>query len=272
MAMERSPEPRDPALELAQARALAAGVAAGVLALPLTLYARSAAPDPVYTPLIASDGRLYYALALAACAAVGGVAARAAGPSRGDASAWALPATVMFAALGIAGAYPSWPIALATPILAGSGVFAALLVRYLLHVGPSQTRGAAEVARLVLSNVVGYVAFSVILLHHSRGAYALPALFIIAALLMLHWTEGELGFERRVGYALIVALAVAEAAWALGYFQSSGWRLGALSQAIWYGMAAVVLAHARGALNRAALARHAGTAGAVALAALLFAT
>jgi hypothetical protein len=261
--------PRDPALERAQARAMFVGAAAALVTLPLAYYGHHLAVDQYHTPLIAPEGRLFYLASLMAAAAIGWLASRreAGVPSSAD---WALPAVTVFAALWIAGAYHRWPVVLSAALLAGSGVFIALFLRYLRDAGAESTRASAALGEQLLTNIVGFVAFSVILLHHSPVKYGAVEVLIVGALLTLWQLRGV--DLRSAVYALIIGVALAEVTWAVSYWQSSGWALGAIAQAIWYGMAAACLAQTRGALGRDTLVRHGGLAAGVCVIAAIIAT
>jgi hypothetical protein len=204
-----------------------------------------------------------------AAAAVGWLASRQEEGVRQSAD-WALPAVTVFSALWIAGAYHRWPVVLAAALLAGSGVFIALFLRYLRDTGSESARASAALGEHLLTNVAGFVAFSVILLHHSPVKYAAPEVLIVGALLTLWQLRGA--DLRSAVYALIVGLALAEVTWALSYWQSSGWALGAIAQAVWYGMAAACLAQTRGELRRDTLVRHGALATGVCLLATILAT
>jgi hypothetical protein len=261
--------PRDPALERAQARAMFVGAGAALVTLPLAYYAHHLAVDPYHTPLVAPDGRLFYLASLLAAAAVGWLASRQEAGARSSAD-WALPAVTVFAALWTAGAYHRWPVVLGAALLSGSGVFVALFVRYLRDEGPESSRAAAALGDQLLTNIVGYAAFSVILLHHSPVKYAALEVLAVGALLALWQLRGT--SLRCLAYALIVGLTLAQATWAFSYWQSSGWALGAIAQAIWYGMAAACLANMRGELGRDTLVRHGGLAAGVCVIAAIIAT
>jgi hypothetical protein len=262
--------PRDPALERAQARALFIGIAAAIITLPLALYAHRLAVDPYHTPLLASEGRLLYLGTLLAAGVTGWLASRNEAGARASAD-WALPAVTVGAALWIAGAYHHWPATLAAPVLAGSGVFIALLLRYLRDEGPASAQPTAALGETLLTNLVGFVAFSMLLLHHSPVKFGAPAVLLVGALLGI----ATLGSgPRAIAYALIIGLALAETTWALSYWQATGWELGAIAQAIWYGLATAAAAQLRGdgTLNRANLARHGGLAAAICLVVAIIAT
>jgi hypothetical protein len=260
---------RDPALERAQARAMFVGAGAALVTLPLAYYGHHLAVDPYHTPLVAPDGRLFYLASLLAAAGVGWLASRHEDGVRSTAD-WALPAVTVFAALWIAGAYHRWPVVLGATLLAGSGVFIALFLRYLRDAGAESARASAVLGEQLLTNIVGFVACSVILLHHSPVKYAAPELLVVGAVLALWQRRGT--DPRAIAYALIVGLALAEVTWAFSYWQSNGWALGAIAQAIWYGMTAACLAQARGDLRRETLLRHGGLALGVCLIAAIIAT
>jgi hypothetical protein len=261
--------PRDPALERAQARAMFVGAAAALMTLPLAYYGHHLAVDPYHTPLIAPEGRLFYLASLVAAVAVGWLASRHEENAH-SAADWPLPAVAVFAALWVAGAYHRWPVVLVAALLAGSGVFIALFLRYLRDAGPDSSRSSAALGEHLLTNVVGFVAFSVILLHHSPVKYAALEVLIVGALLAL-WSLRATDL-RSTAYALVVGLTLAEVSWAFSYWQSGGWALGAITQAIWYGMTAACLAQTRGELRRDTLLRHGGLAAGVCVIAAIIAT
>jgi hypothetical protein len=245
------------------------GAAAALVTLPLAYYGHHLAVDPYHTPLVAPDGRLFYLASLVAAAAVGWLASHQEAGAQPTAD-WTLPAVTVFAALWIAGAYHRWPVVLAAALLAGSGVFVALFLRYLRDTGPQSSRASAALGEQLLTNIVGFVAFSVILLHHSPVKYAAPEVLLVGALLALWQLRGT--DVRSVAYALIVGLALAEVTWAFSYWQSSGWALGAIAQAIWYGITTACLAQLRGELRRDTLMRHGGLATGVCVIAAIIAT
>jgi hypothetical protein len=243
----------EPALRLA--------IGAAILTLVLALYARSVAPDPAATPLVDPDGRLYYLLALFAvvgfCVAIERVVPMGDSHSPG----WIMPALTLTGAFMLAGVYHRWPVVLSLPLLAGSGVFASLLVRHYRASDDEATRSSARLAQLVLTLGVVLVLFSMIVLHRAGLAFSVLGMGATAGLALYPLLDEERASPvRRAVYSAAVALGIAEIAAALEYWRIEGWYGGALVAAVFYGLARVVDGHLRSEVTRPFLVQHVGTA------------
>jgi hypothetical protein len=90
---------------------------------------------------------------------------------------------------------------------------------------------------------LAFVTFAMIYVHKLRSLYSATAVFLIASVLFLQLTEGaDVQLDRRVLYALVSGLIVAEATWVLNYWPATGWLGGAALLAVFHVLAGLILA------------------------------
>src|SRR3954452_21109050 len=174
----------DEGLGAGQQRALMYGIAAGLVALALALFARSTAPDIAATPVVSSDGRLYYVLAVVAAIAFGVAQERAIEPVAGSAGGWILPAMTILATALLVGVYHRWAVVVAVPILVGSGVFAAALIGQVRAEDDDALQSSARVTHRILSTSVGLVSFAMVFIHGSGRTFTALAVGMVGGLLL----------------------------------------------------------------------------------------
>jgi hypothetical protein len=217
---------------------LAAGAA--LLTFVLALYARSLDLLRTDVPLRASDGRFFWLLSIAAVVAfgfvvrhvsTGGTPFGAADRIRVSASASngaILPALVVFAAVQFAAWDNRLVVVVAAPLLAGAGVFTAVVVRYYLLSDDDAVVPGARLVHLALTAGVAFLSLSLARGWMGGTGYTLVATAIISSLLLYQGFDGTRAFPiRRIAYALVGGVVVAEAAAALSYWPPSGWFGGA---------------------------------------------
>ncbi|HUG15156.1 MAG TPA: hypothetical protein VMM78_09070 [Thermomicrobiales bacterium] len=233
----------------------------------LGIGVRGNPPDPVNVPILSSDGRLFYLLALGAVALIAVLAQRAerarealaASRSRfvgqsivpAPATAWILPAlTVLGAALLVARHHRPIEIAAAT-LLAATGVFASLTVRENLPVYVDGRVNPARVAHVVLTIAIAFVVLTLVFMFRMRTLVSGPAIMIVSLLLLIQVHDGvDTWPVRKLAFGALGAVALAEITWALNYWPPVGWYAGAILTVTFTGIALVSGAQMTGTLNR----------------------
>lgn len=266
--------PADATYDDASIRALRLALLAAGLAVPLALLARYSTPDPTGIPLISTDGRWFYLLALVATAGVG-VAGHVTDFDAGYARASAvrlgytwiadqgrltsgfLPALTMAAAMLIVGTYHSWPMVVVTPLLAGSGVYAGALARHFAFAPDPPTRRSGRMAFAALTLIVGFVVLALVYHFRMRSIVSGPAVWVATGSLVMVATDGvDLRLRQRIAFAVVCGGILAEATWALNYWNLPGWYGGIMLAALAGAAAAAIVAHAEERLNRSAVLRY----------------
>lgn len=277
----RSPAPIDLTALIRTPAGQAAGLT-GVLTLLLGLLARREQPDPASVPLIASDGRLYFIVGHLMVVAVGYWVYRLLdAPRAGEqdawiaryvgagnlATSWIIPASIVFAAMLYLVHHREARHIVAITMLALSGAFAAITIRENLTAADPTSRRVARVAQVGLTAVVAFLTLGLIYLFKARMAYTAPVVFVVAALLIVQAHDGVPAFAvRRIAYALVGAVMVAEATWGLGYWPPAGWYGGGVLAAVFLGNVLIAGAQLRGRLNRHVVVQAAGSAAALLIA------
>ncbi|MDQ3547765.1 MAG: hypothetical protein M3439_03000 [Chloroflexota bacterium] len=228
-------------IEHTQALALRLAVVAALLTFALAFYARSLDILRSDIPLQASNGRGFWFVSVVAVVAYGFVvqyasergsdvveqAHRAAGPRA--ASAAVLPAMAVFAALQFVAWDSRLVVVISAPLLAGAGVFTAVVVRHYLLAGDPLVFRGARLVHLTLTAGVAFLSLSLARGWMPGPVYTLIVVFAIAGLLLYQAYDGIRAFPvRRIAYALAGAAVVAEVALALSYWPPSGWYGGAI--------------------------------------------
>lgn len=256
-----------PGFELLMSPPALLGVAASVLTLLLGIWSRSAMPDPRNVPFISGDSRLLYGVGVAVAVGLGIAAvllarmrmrveassewsSRYTTPS-GIETRWILPALTMLGAFLLVARYHRGQDIAAAMLLAGSGVFAAVTVRESLTTDDVSPRAPARMSHLILTTGIAFVVFALILLYRTRTLYAGPLTFTVGFLLLLQAQDRIASFPiRRVAYALVGAIAIAQATWALTSWPPSGWWTGGVLASIVLGYALISGAQLAGRLSR----------------------
>ncbi len=213
-------------VERTQATAIRFAAAAATLTLALALYARSLDLLRTDVPLRASDGRFFWLLCIVSVIAFGLVVRQASGdvtPGRAI-----LPAMVIFAALQFVAWDSRLAVVVSAPLLAGAGVFTAVVVRHYLFSGDPSVVPGSRLIHLSLTAGVAFLSLSLARGWMGGPGYTLIVVFVISALLLFQAFDGVQAFPvRRVAYALACAVIVAETAMALSYWPPNGWFGGA---------------------------------------------
>lgn len=266
---------------LGQPAAMAA-LTSGVAALLLGIVARRVQPDPVNVPLVAADGRLFYLLVTLAAIGAGFVVQRVVAPGeRAGGRNWInryllgselshaglLPGVTVLAVALLAVRHQRGMDLIALTLLAVSAVHAAVTVREHLWSDDARSAGLARQAQVGLTVATGFVAFNAVLQYRARTLWTAPVVFLLALLLLLQAHDGVPAFAiRRFAYAVLGALALAQATWGLAYWPPAGWYAGGVLAAALLGFVLVNGAQLSGRLTRSAVAQGGGLAAALFLA------
>lgn len=239
--MDSPVQPEQLAPPEAQTRAVGLGVASAIVTLPVALLARSAAPSPVNVPILSSDSRFFYILALLISVGFGVFVyttdrdrgwARSGGVAlgyrwiadQGRGTAGLMPALTLATVYLLLARYHSWPIVLVSPLLAGSGVFVAILARRAIFDSDLPTRRSARVALLSSAYLTCFVALSLVYALRMRTFLAAPLIALVAGLVVMIATDGlDVQFRRRVILSASGAIVIAQSVWALDYWNLLGW-------------------------------------------------
>lgn len=266
----------------AYTRAMGLGIAAAIVTIPLALLARSASPDPVNVPVLSSDSRLYYLLALVVSVTLGAFAhytdhdagwarhgALGSGyrwiADQGRATAWIMPALTLGTVFLLLAMYHSWPVVLVAPLLAGSGVFVGVLARHSAFDPDPVSRRSARLALLANAYITAFVLLSVVYEFRTRSLLAAPAVALIVAPTIMVATDAlDAPLRQRIILAVAGGLVMAEATWALNYWNAPGWYGGLVLSTLSFAIVSAISAWVEERLNPALVARLSGLAVAVA--------
>lgn len=258
---------RDETQRLALSRAAAVAGITATFAFPLAFYARSVVPSPVNVPLIGSDARGYYVVALLAVIILAAIihALDVDDPARienrygervylyrqpAPRTAWMLPAVILGTTVLLFVHSQRLVLVILLPLAAAVAVFAARAVR--LHVMNRALPYAAYagVALQVLTYLTAFVALAALYGFKMRSLYSAPLAFVVGFLLLMQLTDGlSASAGRRILFATVGGLAVAELIWALNYWNTSMWIGGALLAVVFFFFASVARAHLAGGLS-----------------------
>lgn len=244
-----------------------ATTAAAFTTLLLGVAVRSSPPDPSNVPILSSDGRLFYLLTIGAAVLVGLLSqqaerkreAIAASRSRyvgesvvpAPATAWILPAFTVVAAVLLVARHTRWVEIGAATLLAATGVFASLTVRENLEVREGAGISPGRAAHIVLTIAVAFVVFTLLFMFRMRTLYSGPAILAVSLLLLLQIHDGvDVWPVRKLAYAVLGALAMAQVTWGLNYWPPVGWYSGAILTVTFSGLAFVAGDRLTNALTR----------------------
>jgi Protein of unknown function (DUF5656) len=271
-------DPEDVVDQLAYSRAIGLGIASAIAALLLALYAHAITPDPTFVPLLSSEARVYYVLALLLAAGIGAFAqytdrdapdARNAALQLGfrwiadqaRASAWILPTLASGGVFLMAAVYHRWPVVVAAPLMAGSGVFVASYARHYAFDPDVDTRRTARIALLVTTYLTGFLTLSLLYVFRMRTLLAAPAIGVAAGLLVLAALDGlDAPLRHRIAAAVVCGVIMAEATWPLNYWNAPGWYGGVVLAAFVIALATAVAARFEERIDRSLVGRLAGIA------------
>lgn len=234
------------AQRFALSRALALAGITTTLSIPLAFYARVTDPDPTLVPLIDASGRAYYLAAVIVTALICGLiqALETDDPARivnryGERmyryrqpvprTAWMLPGVALFSIYLLLAMHHRAAMVALMPFVAGGIVLAARMLRFeILRAAPgtAELKAVAQHA-LVFGTAAG--AFLVVFAYRARTLFSGPLLFLLGMLLLMALFDGTRSVAyRRYVHAAIGAVATAQFAWALGYWNVSTLTGGAL--------------------------------------------
>lgn len=225
----------DRMVEESQRLALRLAIGAAGLTIALGLYARSQDLLRTDEPFRESSGRAFWFLAFVAAVGFGIVVARVTdrGESRNvsnvAASAAILPGLVLFSAFQFLAWDSRTAIVSSAPLLAGAGVFTAVIVRHYLLSGDDTVYPGARLIHSVLTAGVSFLALSLARGWMDGWVFTLVAVFVLSGLLLYQAFDGIRAFPvRRIAYAVAGAIVVSELALALRYWPPTGWYGGAI--------------------------------------------
>lgn len=263
------------AQRLVLTRAVAITGITATLSFPLGFYARAAAPDVTSVPIISSDGRGYYFVALLVTIAVGAIVHlletddpsvherdpdwrlyRPGGPvetyrPRQPATAWMLPVVALFASFLFLAIHHPLAYVILVPLVVASVVFAARVARYhVLNIFNGPT-ALARTGHVVLTHWVAFAMLCIVYMFKARTLYSGSLVFVACFLLLMQLTDGiEARPASRMLYAAAGALGIAQLIWALNYWNTSAWFGGSLLMAMFFFVASVVRGQLAGRLTQ----------------------
>ncbi len=235
---------------------VSAGVALAVFVLSFLAYGEQTDPD---IPVTATTDILYWSIAVIVIIVAGygaqfaersaSIAATAIGharPSATVASAWAVPAVSTLAAILLVATYHNrWMFALG-PLVAFLGTAGSLLSRDLLDDAADTTHRAATTIHTLVIHVAAFLSLGVIYYNKFPLWIGLPLVAFVAGVLVLETLErASVKPIKRIGYAALGGIAVAEALIAVNWWQTHGWTGGAVLLVAFYLAAGVILARSQ---------------------------
>ncbi len=235
---------------------VSAGVALAVFVLSFLAYGEQTDPD---IPATATTDLLYWGISIIVIAVAGygaqyaersaTIAAAAVGHARPRAtvaSAWAVPAVSTMAAVLLVATYHNrWMFAVG-PLVAFFGTAGSLLSRDLLDDAGDTTHRAATTIHTLVIHVAAFLALGIIYYNKFPLWIGLPLVAGVAAVLVLETLERASVLPvKRIGYAALGGLAVAEALIAVNWWQTHGWTGGAVLLVAFYLAAGVILARSQ---------------------------
>lgn len=274
------------AQRLALSRAVAVTGITVTLAFPLGFYADSAAPDVTNVPLISSDGRGYYLVALLVTIAVGAIVhlldtddpvsdedrVDALTQRRQPATAWMLPVVALFTALLFLAIHHPLAYVLLVPLVAAGVAFAARVARYHVLNHFDGATALAKTGQVVLTHMVAFVMLCVVYMFKARTLYSGSLIFVACFLLLMQLTDGsEATPARRMLYAAAGAAGIVQLSWALNYWNTSVWFGGAILMTMFFFVASIVRASLSGGLTQRLVVERAAIAAPLAVALAYFA-
>lgn len=235
---------------------VSAGVALAVFVLSFLAYGEQTDPD---IPATATTDALYWALAVVVIvlagygaqfaersAAVAAVAVGHTRPRATVASAWAVPAVATLTAVLLVATYHNrWMFAIG-PAVAFFGTAGSLLSRDLLDDAADTTHRAATTIHTLVIHVAAFLSLGIIYYNKFPLWLGLPLVGLVAGVLVLETLErASLMPVKRIGYAALGGIAVAEALIAVNWWQTHGWTGGAILLVAFYLAGGVILARSQ---------------------------
>ncbi|MCX7622533.1 MAG: hypothetical protein N2Z82_02070 [Thermomicrobium sp.] len=259
---------------------------AGLLAL-LAFVASRVRPPVGVVPLLAAEGRTFWLVALL-CIVAGTVVFQLLDPMPVVASAtasergvryepvpewptgWGLAFATLSAGALLLCAYHSALAGLAVVLFGFLAVLVGELARWGLYSVEPRARLFGRLAHTLLLYGLAFVVFAMIYVHKLRSLYSASAVLLLAGMLFLQLTEGaDLQLDRRVLYAMVGGLVLAETTWVLNYWPATGWLGGATLLAVFHVLAGLVLARVERTLGWRTVAEY-GAMAALAVAVIVW--
>lgn len=130
---------------------------------------------------------------------------------------------------------PTWPLWVATLLLAGIGVSFVVSAEYTVLSPETPGYPAARLVLNVLAYLLAFALFVIIYQTRSRSLVTATLMMLVAGLLALDLlTVADVPTQRVLPYAGIVGLIVGESTWAVNYWHISAWAGGMLLLLIFY--------------------------------------
>ncbi len=233
----------------------------------LAVVGTRVAPPIGTVPLLEPAGRLYWFSGLVACVLSALVfqgldrtpqlAQQTAGerrlryePVAEWPTAWVLPLATLGSCTLLLATYHSFIAGLAIVLFGFLLLLIGQLARLGLYGSDARIRQVARLTHTLVLYGIAFVAFAMIYVHKLRTLYSAPMIFAMAALLTLQLTEGaDMQIDRRVLYAIVGGLVMAEATWVLNYWPATGWLGGGVLLTLFHLIAGIVLARVERTLS-----------------------
>lgn len=239
----------------------------GIFVLALGFLATRMEPDRAMVPLISSDDRLYYLVAIVLTVAAG-LASTVIRPTNQtidrSAGRWFRPSTVLpavtVASASLLFAYTTnWGIILLLALGAGGVSWLAIWAENRLTSRPAfgPRTDPAPVVHFALTVGVGLLFLAAVYGFRMNMRYTGPLVFLATGALLAQALAFSGGPQRYVPIALAGALLLAETALALLYWDIAAWHGGAILGLALYSLLAVASGYLAGDLQRRDLARQA---------------
>jgi hypothetical protein len=172
-----------------------------------------------------------------------------------------MPTLTSLAVFLLVARFHSWPVVLIAPVLAGSGVFVGALARHYAFDADAETRRSGRISLLASAHLTAFVLLSLVFAYRLRSLVSAPAIALSVALLLLVTTDAlDDSLRHRLVMAIAGGAVMAEATWALNYWNAPGWYGGIVLWAMSFALASLVAARITERLTPAVVARLAGFA------------
>ncbi len=221
---------------------LVAGIA-GLLVLVLGISVRKAMPDPTQVPLLSADGRIYY-LAVFLSAALTGIAWYVVDPDRAahyrisyaevvneqraelGTTGWIGPSIATYSAGMFLVMYNRWLSIVVLLLLTTIAIAVYASARYAV-VNRIRIQRLRPVASLLIAVLfLAFLGYSAIYLFKAPLRYTVPLVGILTAIMMvLHFAGLHDAWPWSAAWTGVVVLVLAEAVWAMSYWDTS-WYIG----------------------------------------------
>ncbi len=227
--------PADPTIEELQSRAMRLAIGAAALTLVLAVYARSQDLLRTDEPLRSANGRIFWVIAILSAMGFGFVVSRMSnersrsGIANVAANSAILPGIIVLSMFQFVAWDSRIVIVVSAPLLAGASVFAAVIVRHYLLSGDHAVHRGARLVQSALTGGAAFLAISITRGWMADVVFTFVTIFGVSGLLLYQAFDGIRAFAvRRVAYAVVGGMVVAELAVTLRYWPATGWFGGAI--------------------------------------------